>query len=321
MAVKDQGHIRRFFSRFTEPFQRRGVVLSLKIGGLCFLVGGAAVCGWLGWRSLAYRDEFMINPTTLSMEVPSWAKPELVNEIKAKSDLDRTFSLLEPGLAMRIAKAYERSPWVVKVNYVRKEFPNKIRMKFTLRKPITVIKTANDVHLVDEDGVVLQKSLYKWPDEQLACPFIQSSRLQSAPSPGKKWQDDAVRAGIDLVRFLKHNKVVEPLRIVAVDVTNLGRRRLTGESDIVLLTATQTAIKWGCSPLCREPKELSDWEKLQNLLSVFKAEGPNLSHIEYIDVRWHTPHAKRRDGAEVTATSDPATGSRDRIASGSRPLR
>ena len=52
-------------------------------------------------------------------------------------------------------------------------------------------------------------------------------------------------------------------------------------------------IRWGCSPLCNEPNELSDEEKLQNLLSIAKSEGTNLKRMDYVDVRWKKPLGKR----------------------------
>ncbi|MBM4050201.1 MAG: hypothetical protein FJ279_34325 [Planctomycetes bacterium] len=319
---KTQANIfRRSYDRLVSPFRKPGVVVSLKLGGLLLLIGGAVWCGWLGWRSIAYRDEFMISPATLKIEVPSWARTELVEDIKTIPELHKRFSLLEPCLTHRIARYYERSPWVIKVNYVKKELPNKVRMKFTLRRPITAIKTGNDFQLVDEECVVLSKALYKWPDEQVGSLLIQSNRLLTAPSPGKKWDNDSVKAGVDLVRFLKHNRIADPLKIMIVDVTNLGRRRITGESDIVLFTESGMGIKWGCSPLCREPRELSDWEKLQNLLSVVKAEGPDLSHLEYIDVRWPKPTAKAKATTAATGVPDALPSPKPPITAGARSAR
>jgi hypothetical protein len=52
-------------------------------------------------------------------------------------------------------------------------------------------------------------------------------------------------------------------------------------------------IKWGCPASSGRVNELSDYEKLQNLLSVAKEEGVDLSNMEYVDVRWKTPLAKR----------------------------
>ena len=52
-------------------------------------------------------------------------------------------------------------------------------------------------------------------------------------------------------------------------------------------------IKWGSQPSSENLHELSNFEKLQNLLSVANAEGTDLSNLEYVDVRWKTPIAKR----------------------------
>ena len=79
----------------------------------------------------------------------------------------------------------------------------------------------------------------------------------------------------------------------ALPISNVCKRRFTGKSDIILWTENNTQIRWGCSPLCNEPNELSDEEKLQNLLSIAKTEGTNLKNMEYVDVRWEKPLGKR----------------------------
>jgi len=319
---KAQANIfRRFYDRLTSPFRKRAVVISLKLGGLLLLVGGAVWCAWLGWASIAYRDEFMVSPATLEIKLPPFARPELADDIRRIPELHKRFSILELGLTPRIASYYQRSPWVLQVDHVKKHLPDKLSVRFTLRRPISAVKVGAEFHLVDKDSFVLPKTLYKWPDDQLVSPCIQSGRLLSPPLPGKKWENDTVRAGIDLVRFLKDNRIADPLRIVVVDVTNLGRRRLTGESDIVLFTESGMAIKWGCSPLCREPRELSDWEKLQNLLSVVKAEGPDLSHLEYIDVRWPKPTAKAKATTAATGVPDALPSPKPPITAGARSAR
>ncbi|MCP5006323.1 MAG: hypothetical protein GY941_20655, partial [Planctomycetes bacterium] len=56
-----------------------------------------------------------------------------------------------------------------------------------------------------------------------------------------------------------------------------------------------TMIKWGSPPSPEQLMELSNYEKLQNLLSVANEEGTDLSNLEYVDVRWKTPVGKRID--------------------------
>ena len=52
-------------------------------------------------------------------------------------------------------------------------------------------------------------------------------------------------------------------------------------------------IKWGFSAQSGQVNELSNYEKLQNLLSVAMEAGTDLENLEYVDVRWKEPLAKR----------------------------
>ncbi len=61
----------------------------------------------------------------------------------------------------------------------------------------------------------------------------------------------------------------------------------------MLWTKDCAKIKWGCPTSSEHVNELSNYEKLQNLLSVAMEEGAGLNKMEYVDVRWKTPLAKR----------------------------
>ncbi|HHT9153854.1 MAG TPA: hypothetical protein ACFYEM_10070, partial [Candidatus Hypogeohydataceae bacterium YC40] len=96
------------------------------------------------------------------------------------------------------------------------------------------------------------------------------------------------------------NNVHKIMNLRSVDVTGVGWARTRGESDIILWTQEGTAIKWGCPPLCGHVDELSNEQKLKNLLSIVKAEGKKLDQMEYIDVRWKLPILKKKKDKEVS---------------------
>jgi hypothetical protein len=247
-----------------------------------------------GWHCLINLDRFKVKPGTFSFDLPSWAKMELLDEIKKIPIIEEEHSIFERGLPEKIAEAYSKKPWVAKVHSVKKEFPNKIKIKFSLRKPFAVFKKGKSFYLLDGECIRLPEKYYYWPDGDPETFFIRSSKVSKAPAYWAKWDDTGIKTGVELVRFLRRNEAHKLLNIVIVDVSNIDAKNDSAESDIILITRKGTQIKWGRSSLCKTHGELSDIEKLQNLLSVARAEGRNLSRMEYVDVRWDVPQGKLR---------------------------
>lgn len=274
--------------------------LTKAVGSLYFKVSLVALClglmGWAifsGWRHLTSLKEFCIQEVHFKVYPEEGVKEELQREVKDnKKILGR--SLFEKRLTDRVAEAFRRNPWVFRVRSVERIFPDKLQVELELRRPQAVLKKSDSYYLLDQEGVVLPGRYYSWPKDQGKTPYIQSTKLNSIPEPGRRIEDKGVKAGIELVRFLKQNNTHRLLGLKAVDVSNVGKGRPRGESDIVLWTDTGVAIKWGCPPLCQQVDELPEGEKLKNLMSVVKAEGQRLAQMEYVDVRWSTPRGKRR---------------------------
>jgi cell division septal protein FtsQ len=213
--------------------------------------------------------------------------------IKHIATLDKQYGMYENNLTQKIADVYGGIVLVKKVDAIKRVFPNQLNIKLVLRKPIAIVKNGGNTYLVDDECVLLPKEYYKLQNTEYESPCIQSNKLARLPLYGSKWNDKGVAAGVELVKFLRANNIHNLFKIVAVDVSNVCKRRFTGKSDIILWTENNTQIRWGCSPLCKEPNELSDEEKLQNLLSIAKIEGTNLKQMEYVDVRWKKPLGKR----------------------------
>jgi len=215
------------------------------------------------------------------------------DDIKRIATLSDQYGMYENNLTQKIADIYGSVVLVKNVDSVKRIFPNKLAIKLELRKPMAIVKNRNNTYLVDHEGVFLPKEYYALKNTEYDSPYIQSSKLARLPLYGTEWNDKGIKAGIELVKFLRANNIHNLFKVVAVDVSNVCKRRSTGKSDIILWTENNTQIRWGCSPLCNEQNELSNEEKLQNLLSIAKTEGTNLKLMEYVDVRWKKPSGKR----------------------------
>jgi len=247
------------------------------------------------WRYISGLDDFKINPVAVKMQLPAWAKKPLAEEIRSAVTMRDEHSIFQPGLAVQIAREYEKSPWVTRVLSIRKEFPNRIIMRLCIRKPAALVRTTSGMYLVDREGVVLPETLYQWPETEGTLPVVSVGPDIYPCSPGCRWADKPVQAGVGLVNFLRSYGLIKELDIICVDVSNVGGRRQRRRCEIVLINKNGTQIKWGRFSAERRPGEVPNPVKLQNLLTAVKRRGKDLAGLEYVDVRWDDPYEKRRE--------------------------
>lgn len=272
--------------RIVYPFFLRFMVFACVV---IFIIWGIKKV----WCSLTDLNIFQVSPSTFTFHMPSWMNDHFSDDIKCVATLDEQYGMFENNLTRKIADVYGGIVVVKKVDSIKRIFPNKLNIKLVLRKPVAIVKNGNNTYLVDDECFLLPKEYYKLQNAEYESPCIQSNKLARLPLYGTKWNDKGIEAGIELMKFLRANNIHNLFKVVTIDVSNVCKRRFTGKSDIILWTENNTQIRWGCSPLCNEPNELSDEEKLQNLLSIAKTEGTNLKQMEYVDVRWKKPLGKR----------------------------
>ena len=278
---------------YFENMRKVSISLSLKLTLVVVVVFSVIWLGKFAWKRLTDQDIFLVSPATFSFETPDWATDEFIHEINNISGLKNKYNIFEKNLTKKIVDVYESSPLISKVNYVERELPNKLKMKFELRRPVAIVKRKRKKYLVDKDCVRLPEKYYKYPEEGDDPIYIISRKSVKIPEYGEKWKDRSIEDGINLLGYLKHNKIDKLLKIVSIDVSKIGGRRKDGKIGVELWTKDGAKIKWGFSASSGQVNELSNYEKLQNLLSVAMEEGADLENMEYVDVRWKTPLAKR----------------------------
>jgi len=278
---------------YFEKVQKASISLSLKLALVVVVVFSVIWLGTFGWKRLTDQDIFLVSPATFSFETPDWATDEFIHEINNIHGLKNKYNIFEKDLTKKIVDVYEGSPLISKVNYVERELPNKLKMEFALRRPVAIVKRKRKKYLVDKDCVRLPEKFYKYPEEGDEPIYIISKKSVKVPEYGEKWKDRSIEDGVNLLNYLKHNKIEKLLKIVSIDVSKIGGRRKDGKIGVELWTKDGAKIKWGFSTSSGQVNELSNYEKLQNLLSVAMKEGADLENMEYVDVRWKTPLAKR----------------------------
>jgi hypothetical protein len=270
-----------------------------KIAVTVVIIGLLAWGIYEGWRHLSIAEEFKVGEVMFVIRPEGGVKEALLKEVK---DTRRIIGrrLFDKGLPQEVARRLEEIPWVKRVPSVKREFPGRLRIQLEMRQAVAVLKKDDAFYLLDEEGMVLPEAYFSWPRDQKETPYIESKRLRFAPGAGQRLEDKGILAGIELLGFLKENEVHKMVSLRAVDVTGVGWGRSRGESDIVIWTQGGTAIKWGCPPLCGHVDELSNEQKLQNLVSIIRAEGARLDQMEYVDVRWKLPRGKKKEEKELS---------------------
>jgi hypothetical protein len=277
---------------YFENMRKASILFLLKLALVVALVFSAIWLGKFGWKRLTEQDIFVVSPATFSFEAPDWATDEFAHEINNIHGLKDKYNIFEKDLTKKIVNVYESSPLISKVNYVQRELPNRLKMKFELRRPVAIVKRKRKKYLVDKDCVRLPKKFYNYPVDGDPI-YIISKKSVKVPKYGEKWKDRSIEDGISLLNYLRHNKVDKLLKIVSIDVSKIGDRNKDGKIGVELWTKDGAKIKWGFSASSGQVNELSNYEKLQNLLSVAMEAGAELENVEYVDVRWKTPLAKR----------------------------
>ncbi len=277
---------------YFENMRRVSISLSIKLTLVVVVVFSVIWLGKLAWKRLTDQDIFLVSPATFSFETPDWATDEFIHAINNIPGLKNKYNIFEKDLTKKIVDVYESSPLISKVSYVERELPNRLKMKFELRRPVAIVKRKRKKYLLDKDCVRLPEEFYNYPVEGDPI-YIISKKSVKIPGYGEKWKDRSIEDGINLLNYLKHNKIDKLLKIVSIDVSKIGGRRKDGKIGVELWTKDGAKIKWGFSSSSGQVNELSNYEKLQNLLSVVKEAGVGLENVEYVDVRWKSPLAKR----------------------------
>jgi hypothetical protein len=277
---------------YFEKMRKASILFLLKLALVVVVVFSIIWLGKFGWKRLTDQDIFIVSPATFTFEPPDWATDEFAHEINNIHGLKDKYNIFEKDLTKKIVNVYESSPLISKVNYVQRELPNRLKMKFELRRPIAIVKRKRKKYLVDKDCVRLPEKFYNYPEEGDPI-YIIGKKSVKVPGYGEKWKDKSIEDGINLLSYLRHNKIEKLLKIVSIDVSKIGGRHNDGKIGVELWTKDGAKIKWGFSASSGQVNELSNYEKLQNLLSVVKEAGAGLENVEYVDVRWKAPLAKR----------------------------
>ena len=268
-------------------------------GALVALMTAAVGCGVI-WGLDALHRQVRLSPgyqvSSESLHLvkgPSWMTPVILAELDVEAldpEFPREFSLLDEDTSARIAAAYERSPWVERVERIVKHDPRvdprnpplEVFLKF--RRPIVFVQVQDGFALVDDQGVRLP-GLYREPRLGAARFLVVTGVPWLTPKPGQTWDDPSLQAAVQVACAVEPKR--EAFRLVSIDVSNFGYRRDRRDTEIALYTANDTRIKWGKAPSSEATllQEKTLVEKVAYLDYVYQTlHGRVDGVLDYIDI-------------------------------------
>lgn len=226
----------------------------------------------------------------LPLRFPEWIPEEWVADVRAVIARHAVFSIFNDEEVAGLRDDVAAMPWVKQVRVVRRELPRTLRLALEPRVPVALALYGERRLVLDADGVVLPPGTFA--DETIrALPRIVGldPAAAAAPVTGQAWRDPAAADGVSVVCSLARlGYYAQDVRIEAVDVTNAGGRADPRETEILLVTAGGTRIKWGRSPRAARYGELAPDVKFANLGRVARA-FPKLEGVSCVNLRFDRP--------------------------------
>lgn len=243
-------------------------LLALKIiGGLGAVVG--TVYGWaaLERELTVYATRTRTQaPIVQLAQQPAWLNASTVDELKSTAINNLTGDAMDRVGLVKAAQALAESPWVAKVEQVRRGTDGHVIVQATYRKPVAAIRVStSDCALVDATGVWLPTGERAYLQD---VPLI--TGITSAPPRrfGETWKGDDVAAALALVGKVGAEPYVH--QIAAIDTSE---RDAMGRVRLVMYSAGMQRVVWGLAPGSEKMVEPEADVKLARLRRVVRSSG------------------------------------------------
>ncbi|MHC4598411.1 MAG: cell division protein FtsQ/DivIB [Planctomycetota bacterium] len=271
-----------------RPHVMRGLIaLGLVVAFLAGIKGAEAHLGTL--------KDFQVDPACMTIrEMPPWLDPDWTETIRNPFEGRESVNLFEPQLATMIHDAYRESPWIEDIGCVRKEFPNRLRIRLRIRTPLAAVPYGEQYLLVDGHGVLLPRAFEKVPGFGFPLRTVEGVTA-GPPEAGRLWDSERLRAGLRVAAILTSQKKKVFDRITRIDTSLVRSDGLAGRTEILLFAAEGGGpIEWGSAPGRRQGVEITVTRKLENLERLL-THFTDMRQIKYACVQFDKPVYREKD--------------------------
>jgi len=260
-----------------EGFAMRRLLFSVFLTLLaCVLVlGGVITLGQRLRRQLRDEPRYQFPTAEIECEAPlGMNRVQFLSEVQYLGDLPDHVSLLDDGLADRLAASFSRHVWVEKVDRVEIGPGKKIIVHLTFRTPVlavTFMDQSAQTRAVDRKGLLLPREV-----EVKKLPVLTGLFPPPLSGAGKAWGDPEIEGGARVAALILPHQ--SRLKLTALKWVkgelSLGRDEFRSGPMVI----------WGHAPGEELPSELPAERKLQRLLDYCGKHGgldrpdPNAVH-------------------------------------------
>lgn len=230
---------------------------------------------------LSRRPEYQVPWSQIRInEAGRWVPLDLLDQVRAQSDLPPELPLLEDGLVRQLAAAFARHPWIEAVKSVVKA-PHGVRVEVVYRQPVLMVRTPRGVYPVDAEGVLLPPADFSVTDVEQFPQVVQVRSMPQGPA-GRSWGDEAVAGAARLAARLTsgsdHETPWERYGLQAI-VIRSKQGPVANVEDVIygLMTRDGSQIVWGHAPGA-DALEPSVDQKLQRL-DKFLADNDRFDYL------------------------------------------
>lgn len=205
------------------------------------------------------RKNFQIHKENLTIkELPAWLKP-FTSEI-APVGLSDFKTIFDPDLALDVAEAYKRNPWVKQVKEVIKKYPANVYATLVLRKPVAFVKLQEGYFLIGDDGVFLPGN-YESAGADFLLPVIEGVE-EGNPQAGLYARDVSLQRTLGILSFLSQKKILENIPLKTLRIESMPK---LSSSILVFVLKDGSRILWGN---VSQPAYVSLEQQEKNLLKL-----------------------------------------------------
>ncbi|MFH5804396.1 hypothetical protein [Alienimonas sp. DA493] len=258
---------------------------------------------------LSAREEYRLTADRVRLEPP----PPLAvpSNVVAQVLGEEPASILEDGLAERLAEGFAKHPWVAGVERVEVLSPAAAVVRLSYRAPAAAVAAGDGLYPIDANGVLLPPADFTRPAAD-ALPRV--GGIESTPGPaGTVWPDPAVTGAAAICAALAHDW--DKLDLAGVRPLDASGERFwervrgapgaadgdepsepVGDPRFELVTRAGSRILWGRPPGTTHPGELATDTKrlrltrdLAGVLAGERTRGPEWADLTAWDGVYHLP--------------------------------